>query len=189
MTGLAPVETQLFINGDVRPASHGHSYEIFNLARPCELVRRAAAATPDDVETAMRGAHASFPAWSALNYSARAEMLRKVAAAITQDMDEVETRAQIFTREHGKILFETRLEISRIGDAIIGHPLVRYVNFTGSVDVGRHVMKVAAENITPVTLALGGNDAGIGCNFGYEGVIQFQGHHCISGAPSTLLQH
>ena len=50
---------------------------------------------------------------------------------------------------------------SRIGDAIIGHPLVRFVNFTGSVDVGRHVMKVAAENITPVTLELGGNDAGI----------------------------
>jgi acyl-CoA reductase-like NAD-dependent aldehyde dehydrogenase len=50
---------------------------------------------------------------------------------------------------------------SRIGDAIIGHPLVRYVNFTGSVDVGRHVMKVAAENITPVTLELGGNDAGL----------------------------
>jgi acyl-CoA reductase-like NAD-dependent aldehyde dehydrogenase len=35
------------------------------------------------------------------------------------------------------------------------------VNFTGSVDVGRHVMKVAAENITPVTLELGGNDAGL----------------------------
>jgi len=53
---------------------------------------------------------------------------------------------------------------SRIGDAIIGHPLVRYVNFTGSVDVGRHVMKVAAENITPVTLELGRNDAGTVCH-------------------------
>lgn len=34
-------------------------------------------------------------------------------------------------------------------------------HFTGSVPVGRHVMKVAAENITPVTLELGGNDAGL----------------------------
>jgi acyl-CoA reductase-like NAD-dependent aldehyde dehydrogenase len=50
---------------------------------------------------------------------------------------------------------------SRIGDPLIGHPLVRKVNFTGSVDVGRHVMRVAAENITPVTLELGGNDAGL----------------------------
>ncbi|MEC8246391.1 MAG: aldehyde dehydrogenase family protein, partial [Pseudomonadota bacterium] len=35
------------------------------------------------------------------------------------------------------------------------------VNFTGSIRIGRHVMKMAAENITPVTLELGGNDAGI----------------------------
>jgi len=40
---------------------------------------------------------------------------------------------------------------------------VRFVNFTGSVDVGRHVMKMAAGNLTPVTLELGGNDAAIIC--------------------------
>ena len=28
--------------------------------------------------------------------------------------------------------------------------------------------------------------SGIGRNFGYEGVIQFQGHHSIAGAPGTL---
>ena len=260
------VETQLFIDGAARPASDGGTYDIFNPARPSELVGRAAAGTPDDVEAAMKAPHRAFSAWAALSYAERAEMLRKVAAAITQDMEEVEARARLFTREHGKIVFETRLEISRlgerflqcanyadrleqdehikaapndtiitrqprcvaalvvpwnwplailgaklpqalmagntvvvkpsansalapamtlsriaemlppgvvnivtgsasrIGDAIIGHPLVRFVNFTGSVDVGRHVMKVAAENITPVTLELGGNDAGIVCH-------------------------
>lgn len=50
---------------------------------------------------------------------------------------------------------------SEIGDTLTGHPLVRKVNFTGSVPVGRHVMKVAADNITPVTLELGGNDAAL----------------------------
>ncbi|MEC8038432.1 MAG: aldehyde dehydrogenase family protein, partial [Pseudomonadota bacterium] len=50
---------------------------------------------------------------------------------------------------------------STIGDPLVGHPLVRNVNFTGSVPIGRHVMKVAADNITPVTLELGGNDAAI----------------------------
>lgn len=50
---------------------------------------------------------------------------------------------------------------SAIGDPLVGHPLVRNVNFTGSVGVGRHVMKTAAENITPVTLELGGNDAAL----------------------------
>ncbi|MBR9862909.1 MAG: aldehyde dehydrogenase family protein [Rhodobacteraceae bacterium] len=262
----AGIETQLFINGRSVPASDRGTYEIFNPARPTELVGRAAAGTPDDVEAAVTAAHRAFPAWAALGYGERGEMLRKVAAAITQDMEEVEERARLFTREHGKILRETRLEISRlgdrfvqcagyaerleqdeiiraapndtiitrqprgvaalvvpwnwplailgaklpqalmagntvvvkpsansalapaltlhriaqmlppgvvnivtgsasrIGDALTGHPLVRYVNFTGSLDVGRHVMKVAAENITPVTLELGGNDAGIVCH-------------------------
>lgn len=261
MTNL--VEIQLFIDGAARPASDGGSYDIFNPARPSELVGRAAAGTPDDVEAAMQAAQRAYPGWAALSYAERAEALCRVAQIITQDAAEVEVRARLFTREHGKILFETHLEISRlghrfeqvaayadrlaeedliaaapndtiitrqprgvaalvvpwnwplailgaklpqalmagntvvvkpsansalapaitlhkiaaalppgvvniltgsasrIGDAIIGHPLVRYVNFTGSVDVGRHVMKVAAENITPVTLELGGNDAGL----------------------------
>lgn len=50
---------------------------------------------------------------------------------------------------------------STIGDPLVGHPLVRKVNFTGSTTVGRHVMKTAADNITPVTLELGGNDAAL----------------------------
>ena len=240
------VETQLFIDGAAGPASNGETYDIFNPARPSELVGRAASGTPDDVEVAVKAAHRAFPAWAALSYHERAEILHKVAAAITQDMEEVDARARLFTREHGKILRETHIEISRlgerftqcanyaerleqdeiiraapndtiitrhprgvaallvswnwrlailgaklpqalmvgntvvvkpsansalapamslhkiaemlppgvvnivtgsssrIGDAIIAHSLVRYVNYTGSVDVGRHVMKVAA---------------------------------------------
>ena len=46
----------------------------------------------------------------------------------------------------------------RIGDHLTGHPGVDKVNFTGSARVGRLVMKSAADNITPVTLELGGND-------------------------------
>ena len=48
-----------------------------------------------------------------------------------------------------------------IGDSLVSHPLVRKVNFTGSVAVGKHVMRTAAENLTAVTLELGGNDAGL----------------------------
>lgn len=257
------VETFLHIGGESRAASDGGTYDIHNPARPRELVGRAAAATAVDVDAAVRAAHTAFPAWAALSYAERAQILRDVAAALTGDADDVESRARLFTREHGKILFETRLEISRlgerflqvagyadrlaadeniraapndtiitrqprgvaallvpwnwplailgaklpqalmagntvvvklsesaaltpaitmqriaellppgvvnvitgfgdrIGDALTGHPLVRYVNFTGSVAVGRHVMKVAADNITPVTLELGGNDAGL----------------------------
>ncbi|MEL7345461.1 MAG: aldehyde dehydrogenase family protein [Pseudomonadota bacterium] len=52
-------------------------------------------------------------------------------------------------------------DAKEIGDTLTGHPLVRHVNFTGSVSVGKHVMKVASDNLTPVTLELGGNDAAI----------------------------
>ena len=37
----------------------------------------------------------------------------------------------------------------------------RRVGEVGSIRIGRHVMQKAAENITPVTLELGGNDPGI----------------------------
>ena len=33
----------------------------------------------------------------------------------------------------------------------------------------------------------GFRNSGIGRNFGYEGVIQFQGYHSIAGAPGTLV--
>ena len=259
------VSTELFIGGSACPASSGETYDLFNPARPDEFVGSAAAAGPDDVDRAVRAAHAAFPAWSAKSYDGRAQLLNAVADALAGDAAETETTARLFCREHGKILRETKLEISRldtrfrqmadyifrlaqdekipgppfdtivtrqargvaalivpwnwplsilgaklpqalmagntvvvkpsrnsaltpsltlrkiasmlpdgvvnvltgsaseIGDSLVSHPLVRFVNFTGSVDVGRHVMKTAAENITPVTLELGGNDPAIIC--------------------------
>ncbi len=53
------VTTEIFVNGDSRPASDGGLYDIFNPARPSELVGRAAAATEDDVEAAVTAAHAA----------------------------------------------------------------------------------------------------------------------------------
>ncbi|WP_419911329.1 aldehyde dehydrogenase family protein [Hoeflea sp.] len=262
---LSPVTTELFIGGEARPASAGRTYDIFNPARPDELVGHAAAAGVSDVDAAVQAAHAAFPAWSALSYAERANMLLQVAEHLVSDEADVSYRSHLFCREHGKIIKETLLEISRlgdrfrqsaayaerlsadetisgppfdtiitrqprgvaalivpwnwplsilgaklpqalvagntvvvkpsqnsalapsltlkkiaellppgvvniltggaseIGDPLVSHPLVRFVNFTGSVDIGRHVMQVAAQNITPVTLELGGNDAAIVC--------------------------
>lgn len=50
---------------------------------------------------------------------------------------------------------------AEIGDAMLTHPLVQTINFTGSIPVGQHVMRLAADRLTPLTLELGGNDAGI----------------------------
>jgi len=45
---------------------------------------------------------------------------------------------------------------SVVGEALLRHPEVAEITFTGSVPVGRHVMQRAAERVCPVVLELGG---------------------------------
>jgi betaine-aldehyde dehydrogenase len=47
------------------------------------------------------------------------------------------------------------------GNALIRHPLVRKVSFTGSTEIGTQVMQLAAEDIKNVTLELGGKSANL----------------------------
>jgi len=47
------------------------------------------------------------------------------------------------------------------GDALVRHPLVRKVAFTGSTEVGANVMRIAADDIKRVSLELGGKSANI----------------------------
>jgi acyl-CoA reductase-like NAD-dependent aldehyde dehydrogenase len=261
----APVTTGNYVDGVARPAEGGRTYSLFNPARPDELVGHAALSSVNDVDAAVRAAHAAYPAWSQTSYAERAAKLNQVAEYLESGQDDVDQRARLFCREHGKPIKETHLEVSRlgdrfrmtaayadrlardeiehgppfdtiitrqprgvamlivpwnwplsilgaklpqalmagntvvvkpselsvlapsltlqkiaemfppgvinivtgdateIGDSLVGHPLVRFVNFTGSVRIGKHVMKVAADQMTPVTLELGGNDAAIVC--------------------------
>jgi acyl-CoA reductase-like NAD-dependent aldehyde dehydrogenase len=48
-----------------------------------------------------------------------------------------------------------------LGAALTGHPGIDKIVFTGSIATGKKVMASAAERVAPVTLELGGNDAGI----------------------------
>ncbi len=43
-----------------------------------------------------------------------------------------------------------------VGDALVRHPITQMVSLTGSVRGGREILTAAAENITPVSLELGG---------------------------------
>src|SRR5450830_1954705 len=43
-----------------------------------------------------------------------------------------------------------------VGDALVKHPGIDHVSFTGSPAIGKVVVRAAAENHTPVTLELGG---------------------------------
>lgn len=48
-----------------------------------------------------------------------------------------------------------------IGPVLIQDPLVKMVNFTGSVPAGKRIMAMASDNLTRVTLELGGNDPAV----------------------------
>jgi betaine-aldehyde dehydrogenase len=45
---------------------------------------------------------------------------------------------------------------SKIGDALVNHPLVRMVSFTGGTEVGRRISEFAGRKIIPAVLELGG---------------------------------
>lgn len=53
---------------------------------------------------------------------------------------------------------------SVIGDALVGHPDVRRVAFTGSTEVGRHVVSVAGPQLKRISMELGGSDPVIVCH-------------------------
>jgi acyl-CoA reductase-like NAD-dependent aldehyde dehydrogenase len=48
-----------------------------------------------------------------------------------------------------------------IGDTLVLHPLVRKISFTGSTQVGSHIMELAARDIKRVSLELGGKSPNI----------------------------
>ncbi|HEY6959789.1 MAG TPA: aldehyde dehydrogenase family protein [Candidatus Limnocylindria bacterium] len=48
---------------------------------------------------------------------------------------------------------------SEIGDALVSHPRVNKIAFTGQTETGKRIMQLAAKNVTRVTLELGGSDA------------------------------
>jgi betaine-aldehyde dehydrogenase len=80
---------------------------------------------------------------------------------------------------------------SVIGDALVKHPLVRKVSFTGGTETGRHIGRLAAEKIMPVTLELGGksptivfDDADLehAVNGVLFGIFSSSGESCIAGS-------
>jgi acyl-CoA reductase-like NAD-dependent aldehyde dehydrogenase len=82
------------------------------------------------------------------------------------------------------------------GQALASHPLVRKISFTGASKTGSAVLKIAAENITPAVLELGGKNAFIvfadadvdaASKGAIEGAFYNQGEACT--AASRILVH
>jgi betaine-aldehyde dehydrogenase len=77
------------------------------------------------------------------------------------------------------------------GNAIVVHPLVKKVSFTGGTATGRALAHAAAENLMPVTLELGGKsptvvfadaDLDHARNGVLFGIFSSQGQSCIAGS-------
>lgn len=80
---------------------------------------------------------------------------------------------------------------SVVGDAIVRHPLVKKVSFTGGTTTGRMLAHVAADKLMPVSLELGGksptivfDDADIdhAVNGVLFGIFSSAGQACIAGS-------
>jgi vanillin dehydrogenase len=54
------------------------------------------------------------------------------------------------------VLSNAPADAPKIVEALIAHPAIRRINFTGSTKVGRIIAKLAAEHLKPVLLELGG---------------------------------
>ncbi|MGQ0721328.1 MAG: aldehyde dehydrogenase family protein [Candidatus Eiseniibacteriota bacterium] len=259
--------TQFFIGGEsAAPARGGEVREIRNPANGA-VVGQTPDGTAEDVDRAVRGAHAAFPGWWRTPASARGRIVYRCAEAL---VDHAEELATLLTAEQGKPLAEARMEVhrlahtlehyaglaknlrggyvpdldenphrhgliikrpigvcaaivpwnfplsllgnklapalvagntmvvkpaqttpltstriirllheaglpanivntvlgtgSKVGEALVTHPLVAKIGFTGATETGRRVMAGAAATIKHVTLELGGSDPMIVCD-------------------------
>lgn len=85
---------------------------------------------------------------------------------------------------------------AEISEYLIPHPVIRKVSFTGSTAVGKHLAKMAAEGMKPVTMELGGHAPVIVCDdvdvakvvkMSVAGKFRNAGQVCI--APTRFFVH
>src|SRR5919107_1737832 len=133
-----------------------------------QVIDEVARADAGDVDRAVNAAHDAFPAWSALGPAARAEHLHALADLIDAN---VERLAQVECRDMAMLLGSLRARVIKrgvlnfvqgigeeAGAALVSHPLIRRVSFTGSTETARHIGVAAAQNIVPFTAELGGKN-------------------------------
>ncbi len=80
---------------------------------------------------------------------------------------------------------------SVVGDALVRHPLIKRIAFTGGTLVGKGIATLAAEKLMPVSLELGGKSPTIVCadaDLGHAvagvlyGIFSSSGESCIAGS-------
>ena len=106
----APIHASMLIGG--QPVNSNKLIEVFNPARPDELVGTVPRGTPDDVAAAIAAARKAQPAWAKLSFKERAAVL---ARALKKADENIPARAELFVRENGKTLTEAKGELAGVG--------------------------------------------------------------------------
>src|SRR6201986_923359 len=101
----AVTNTPLVINGEDRPTA-----ESFAVLDPHDgsVIGHAASATTQDALDAVTAAERAWPAWAALSAAERIDICLKARETLPPDVSE---RADVLSRENGKIRFEAEIDL------------------------------------------------------------------------------
>lgn len=77
------------------------------------------------------------------------------------------------------MIYHSPESAAAVTSALIEHPAVRKVNFTGSTAVGRIIAASAGRNLKPVLLELGGKSSAVVCE---DADLQLAARECAVGA-------
>ena len=107
------LERGIFVDGRAQPLE-GEALTITNPGTG-ELVGRAASASPEAVDAAVRVAHAALPEWSRRGYADRGAVLHACAQAFE---DSVEDLVPLLVAEQGKTIREATIELRKAADTL-----------------------------------------------------------------------
>jgi aldehyde dehydrogenase (NAD+) len=131
-----PIHALNFIDGEWKEAASGKRFDSQNPADAREVVGSAPLSEKADIDAAVAAAKRAFPAWAALSWVKRAEVLDNVAQLIKRD---VEAMSTLVTRECGKPINEGR------ADVIESLHMVQYAAGLGRMPVGQIISSEVGE--------------------------------------------
>jgi acyl-CoA reductase-like NAD-dependent aldehyde dehydrogenase len=103
----APLSAPLLIAGTERAATA--TFPVYDPAHAGAVVGHAAATSADDARDAVAAAHRAWPAWAALSAVERTTIVLKALDGLDADAG---TRAELLSRENGKVRFEADLDLA-----------------------------------------------------------------------------
>jgi alpha-ketoglutaric semialdehyde dehydrogenase len=121
------IEAKQYISGEWIGSTSGQRATRENPAKTSEIIGSYPLSGPDDTTAAIEAAHRAFPAWKALPWPARSEILHRAANILDEHQEEL---ARTMAREIGKPIGEARGEVKR------GVVLLRYYAGEGMRSMG-----------------------------------------------------